>query len=409
MASIFKRKAAERPQLLTGSVIFDTLNGRKEKTSDGVTRTRLGIASSRIYALVGSTSTGKSSMAMDLAYHIVEPYENGHVYWMDFERAFEPSRVQQLTGLYIDQIDDKFDIIEDVGQKDLFDTKREPITVSSIGKLIRQIYDFKMEHKKELSTIIDGIATLEPTIVVVDSIAATITDKQQEKGESDNMTGATRAKDLGETFNILNPLLGEANITMFLVNHLHEDVNTGFTPKAAMLRDLKQGETMPGGKQLNYLIGTNVLLRRGPKLTEDKAYGIDGMYVNMMLIKSRGAETGKARRVIFVPSRGFLWDLSLFDYLVDLKKIEGSRTFTVPGYHRTVTRKEVVDLCDTDVDFVKALRAYGEEVLSEFIPDPVIGLRNLSHEEEMELEAENIAKFLDLPSEETAGDHVDEE
>ncbi len=398
MGNLFKREVQTLPQLRTGSVIFDTLNGKKEKYSDGSMKISLGITASKIYAFVGSTSTGKTSMAIDLAYDALEPYENGHIYLMDYEHAFEKIRIQQLTGLYIDEIADKFTLIEEVGKKHLFDEDVEPITVSSIGKLVKQIYDFKMKHKAELATIIDGVATLEPTIIIIDSIAATITDKQQEQGESNNMTGATRAKDLGETFNILNPLLAPANITLFLINHLHEDVSTGITPKAAILRDLKQGETLPGGKGLNYLIGTNVLLRRGPKLKEDKDYGIDGMYIQMMLIKSRGAATGKVRGLIFVPERGFLWDLSLFDYLVDNKKLEGGNKYTIPGYDKCkVGRKDALNLCDTDPDFVAALRAYGAQVLTELIPEATT--RKMTEAEEEAEQARIMSAFLDNPSE----------
>jgi hypothetical protein len=318
---------------------------------------------------------------------------------MDFEHAFEPIRVQQLTGLYIDEIPDKFDLIDTVGKKSLFDEPgdRDPITVSSIGKLVRQIHDFKLSHKAELLTIIDGESYFEPTIIILDSIAATITDKQQEEGDSNNMTGATRAKDLGETFNILNPLLAPANITLFLINHLHDDVQTGMTPKAAILRDLKQGENLPGGKALNYLIGTNVILRRGPKIKEDKGYGIDGNYIDMLLAKSRGAATGKLRSLIFVPEKGFLWDLSLFDYLVDNDKLVGGTKFEIPGYSKKVSRKEAVTLCENDKDFINALRVYGKTVLCELIPEAQT--RELTAEEAIAQEAAIMAAFLDAPGE----------
>jgi RecA/RadA recombinase len=399
MANLFKRPMEKLPQLESGVIIWDTLNGKKEKYSDGTTKLKLGVTGGRIYCFSGPTSTGKTSIALDLAYDIVKDYENGHIYLMDFEHAFEPIRVQQLTGLYIDEIPDKFDLIDTVGKKSLFDEPgdRDPITVSSIGKLVRQIHDFKLSHKAELLTIIDGESYFEPTIIILDSIAATITDKQQEEGDSNNMTGATRAKDLGETFNILNPLLAPANITLFLINHLHDDVQTGMTPKAAILRDLKQGENLPGGKALNYLIGTNVILRRGPKIKEDKGYGIDGNYIDMLLAKSRGAATGKLRSLIFVPEKGFLWDLSLFDYLVDNDKLVGGTKFEIPGYSKKVSRKEAVTLCENDKDFINALRVYGKTVLCELIPEAQT--RELTAEEAIAQEAAIMAAFLDAPGE----------
>lgn len=396
MANLFKKKKIKLPQLKTGATIFDTLNGKKEKYSDGTMETKLGVTASRIYNFAGPTSTGKTSIAIDLAFRIVEPYENGHIYLMDYEHAFEDVRVQQLTGLYIDEIEEKFTVTETVGKKSLFDEKVEPITVGSIGKLVQQIYDFKMENKEEMMTVIDGVATFEPTIIIIDSIAATITDKQQEEGESNNMTGATRAKDLGQTFNILNPLLAPANITMFLINHIHDAVSTG-TPQAAMLRDMKQGETMPGGRALNYLIGTTVVLRRGTKHYPEKSkWGIDGSEINMVLAKSRGAATGKLRKVLFIPERGFMWDLSLFDYLTDKDHphLEGGTKFSVPGYDKQkVSRKMALDLCDNDPEFVEALRTYGTQVLSELIPEAAT--RPLTEAEAAAEQARIMAEFQD--------------
>lgn len=394
--NIFKRDVKRLPQLKTNSVIFDTLNGKKEKYSDGELKTVLGITAGRIYSFTGPTSTGKSTAAVDLAYEIIKPYANSMVYYMDFERSVELTRIQQLTGLYIDEIGDYFDIIEDVGKKELFDDEREPIHVGSIGKLVRQIYDYKMKHKDELTVIIDGEATLEPTIIIVDSIAATITDKQQDEGTSSNMTGAQRAKDLGETFNILSPLLAPANITMFLINHLHEKVTTG-TPVAAELRDLRQGETMPGGKGLNYLIGTNVILRRGPRLTPDKDYKVDGSYISMVLAKSRGAETGKVRDLIFVPAKGFLWDLSLWDFLLKNKMLDGGNKAFLPNYPELrLFKGDVQEAIETNPEFLKALREFGEKALSDLIPEALT--RELTDEEQASLEAKLIKESMEESS-----------
>lgn len=392
--NLFKRELARLPQLASDAVLFDTLNGKKEVYSNGEVKTLLGIQASRIYQFVGPTSTGKTSMALDIAYRIIKDYDNGHIYLMDYEHAFDPVRVQQLTGLFIDEIDEVFDLIEDVGKKDLFDTEREPIAVSSIYKLVKQIYDFKLENKEELSVIINGVPTLEPTIVIIDSIAATMEEKAL-GGDTSNMTGAQRAKQLGEVFNQINPLLAPANITIFTINHLHDDVSTGIMPKAAMLRDLRQGETIPGGKGYNYLVGTNVVLRRGAPLREDKDFGLDGNYMHMVLAKSRGAETGKVRRLIFEPKYGFLWDLSLFDYLVQEKLLEGGTKFTIPGYDKQkISRKEAYQLTvvNKDQELIDALRAYGQKVLSDLIP--VADTRKLSVEEQEELNAQIMADML---------------
>ena len=392
--NLFKRELTRLPQLASNAVLFDTLNGKKEVYSTGEIKTLLGIQASRIYQFVGPTSTGKTSMALDIAYRIIKDYDNGHIYLMDYEHGFDPVRVQQLTGLFIDEIDDVFDLIEDVGKKDLFDTEREPIAVSSIYKLVKQIYDFKLENKEELSVIINGVPTLEPTVIIIDSIAATMEEKAL-GGDTSNMTGAQRAKQLGEAFNQINPLLSAANITIFTVNHLHDDVSTGIMPKAAMLRDLRQGETIPGGKGYNYLVGTNVVLRRGAPLREDKDFGLEGNYMYMVLAKSRGAETGKVRRLIFEPKYGFLWDLSLFDYLVQEKLLEGGTKFTIPGYDKQkISRKEAYQLTvvDKDEELIDALRVYGQKVLSDLIP--VASTRKLTDEEQEELNAQIMADIL---------------
>jgi hypothetical protein len=89
----------------------------------------------------------------------------------------------------------------------------------------------------------------------------------------------------------------------------------------------------------------------------------------------------------------------LFDYLSSNNKLEGGNKFEVPGYDKQkVSRKMALELCDTDPDFVNALRAYGTEVLSEMIPEA--STRPLTDEEAAAEEARIMAEFQDTVVEE---------
>ena len=117
-------------------------------------------------------------------------------------------------------------------------------------------------------------------------------------------------------FKQISQLCKKANIIFFTINHILEEIQMGFIPKAAQISGLKQGERLPGGRAAIYLANNMLRVDDTNTLKPDKDYGIDGSIISMTLVKSRTNATKKSIPLIFNKTEGrFDEILSLFHLL----------------------------------------------------------------------------------------------
>ena len=147
-----------------------------------------------------------------------------------------------------------------------------------------------------------------------------------EKDElSGSMTASSIAKSNTQLLKKVAQLCKEANIILFTINHILDEIQMGFIPKAAQISGLKQGERLPGGKAAIYL--ANNMFRTDDSLTlkADKDFGIDGSVVTLTLIKSRTNATKRSVPLIFNKTEGYFDNiLSLFMLLKNEGRIKGA-------------------------------------------------------------------------------------
>src|SRR5690606_15996824 len=111
----------------------------------------------------------------------------------------------------------------------------------------------------------------------------------------------------------------KANVGIIAVNHINQDVNTGFLPKANQHMYLSQGESMPGGMASLYLANNIIKLRLIKKYLADKPdtmeYGIPGFLVEAKYIKSRTNASDIPIELVFDHRKGgFSKTLTLFNF-----------------------------------------------------------------------------------------------
>lgn len=366
-----KKNEFKAPVVLnTGFISLDTLNGSILQTKTG-NRTYTGFDAGRIIGIIGKSSTGKSTLAGQLAYGIVKDYVNGKVTVADLEGAWSIQGIQRWSGLYAEDIADTFEILNTIGKKDNDDPERLPLTIQSLYTLVKREYDFKMKHKEDLIELDEwGTPYLEPSVLLIDSFAAARGDGEVDDKEDLGTTTAImkRAQFIKQFLTSAIPLMEEANIIIIYVNHINDQVSITGLPQAAQLRDMKQSESVPGGKALIFLTNNLLKLTIAKRLREkDGPYNIDGSITQALLVKSRSAETGKAANLIFVPSKGYLNELSTFNALVDAKLIEGTSKHTIPGWEGSFYKKEFLDLIQND-EFRELFNKFALEQLSSNIP-----------------------------------------
>ena len=315
----------------TGFLSIDYLNGtvvHVESEERYFTYNSTGIVDGSTNSVIGRSGSGKSTLITQIAGSIIKPFikkgmDTG-LYIDDIEGSLPQVRKEFLLGLNPDQIEKYVDI------------RNTGITSENLYQRLQTIHDIKVSNKKDyeydtglFDTYGNRIYKMVPTVYIIDSLPMLLPEEVLEKDElSGSMTASSIAKTNTQLFKKVNQLCKEANIILFTVNHILDEIQMGFIPKAAQISGLKQGERLPGGKTAIYL-GNN-MFRADDSLTlkADKDFGIDGSVVTITLIKSRTNATKKTVPMIFNKTEGYFDNvLSLFMLLKNEGKLQGAGAY----------------------------------------------------------------------------------
>ena len=292
---------------LNGTIVH--VNGEDRK----FTYNSVGIVDGSANSIIGRSGSGKSTLTTQIAGNIVRPFiKKGMptgLYIDDIEGSLPWVRKEFLLGLSTDELEKYVDI------------RNSGITTENLYQRIQAIHDIKIENRKDYEydtglydTNGKRIFKLVPTVYILDSLPMLMPESltsDEELGGS--MSASSIAKSNTMLIKKITQLLKDANIIMFTVNHILDEIQMGFIPKAAQISGLKQGERLPGGKAAIYLANNMFRADDSNTLKKDKDYRIDGSVVNITLIKSRTNATKRSVPLIFNKSEGrFDEILSLF-------------------------------------------------------------------------------------------------
>lgn len=287
------------PFYKTGIDILDYRNGQMTD-DDGLS---LGIKSGILMSIIGKSGTGKSTMAIQIATHIVDQFENSNLFYLDFERGMDITRLKSLTGWSTEKYLDKAILLnsEINSESVLYIAK-----AISLTKNDPKNYEEIAINTGKLDRDGNEIRVLPPTVMIVDSVPVMVPkDILDEKEMSGSMSAAQIAKTNNTIFKRIISVLEEANILLILINHITDNIDIGIVKKAASINYLKQSESIPGGTSSLYLSSNILKLTHHSKLEEEKDYGIKGFIVNGDLIKSRSNEAGRVFQMVYSQSEGY--------------------------------------------------------------------------------------------------------
>jgi len=315
----------------TGFLNIDYLNGtvvHVESEERTFTYNSIGIVDGSTNSVIGRSGSGKSTLLTQMAGNIIKPFIKKNMdtalYIDDIEGSLPQVRKEFLLGLTPEQIAEYVDI------------RNSGITTENVFQRIQTIHDIKVSNRKNyeydtglFDTYGNRIYKLVPTVYMIDSLPMLLPEDVAEKDElSGSMTASSIAKANTQLFKKISQLCKEANIILFTVNHILDEIQMGFIPKAAQISGLKQGERLPGGKAAIYL--ANNMFRADDSLTlkADKDFGIDGSVVTITLVKSRTNATKKTVPMIFNKTEGCFDNvLSLFMLLKNEGKFSGAGAY----------------------------------------------------------------------------------
>ena len=350
----------------SGLDILDFKNGKLVTPRGHNPYYSTGIEEGSYVMFIGRSCSGKTSLAIQMACNIVRPYENGEVYLDDVEAATSITRVKQLSGWSDDEIEEKF-IHRNVG-----------ITSEEFYRNINKIYKLKMEMKDQLTITTDKvddkgqpIEILEPTVYILDSLAVLSTDAISEEEElSGQMSQTAVARANAAIFRRILPKLKQANIILFVINHVNQKVNINpMMPTKAQINYLKQDESIPGGNTPLYLANNIFRVDTASKLTSDKEYGIDGFMTKITIIKSRSNRAGQEIDLVYNQNRGFDNIYSNFTLLKQEKRIGGAgRSFYIQGCDNVkFAQKTFKEKLMAEAELQRVYKSTMRDLLSQFI------------------------------------------
>lgn len=315
----------------TGFLAIDYLNGTvvHVKGNDrDFSYNACGIVDGSTNTIIGRSGSGKSTLLTQIAGNIIRPFVEKNMpvalFIDDIEGSLPYARKEFLLGLTEEQLEQYADI------------RNAGITAENLYKRIKTIADEKIANRKEYEYDtglydINGkrIFKLVPTLYIVDSLPMLLPESITEDDElGSSMSASSIAKTNTMIFKQISQTCKQANIIFFTINHILEEIQMGFIPKAAQISGLKQGERLPGGRAAIYLANNMFRVDDTNTLKPDKDYGIDGSIINMTLVKSRTNATKRSIPLIFNKTEGrFDEILSLFHLLKTEGRFSGAGAY----------------------------------------------------------------------------------
>lgn len=310
----------------TGFLNFDFTNGcivhsvNKEKGIDQKYYST-GYTDGSFIMVIGRSGCGKSTYLAQVAANIVRPFKTSCIFEDSIEGGMQWNRREALSGFHDEELKSRY-IVRNSG-----------VTAENFYKRIKMIHDMKMEHPEEymydtglLDSFGEPIKKFEPTVYILDSIAMIMPEKYTEEDElSGQMSTTASAKAVAQIFRTIIPMLKSANIILFVINHIMQDVQINpMMHSKAQVSYLKQGERLPKGNTIIYLANNIIRLDDCAKLKEGEGFNIPGSIVEVTLVKSRSNRANLSTRLVFNQDTGFDPMLSLFLFLKERGRINGA-------------------------------------------------------------------------------------
>ena len=374
----------ERPMLKTGIDWIDYLNASLNVDNSGKVNFEVGIKQGMIATFVGPSGSGKSTVAQQTAINILKQDDDAVLYIFDIEKSNEHKRCRQISGISKEEYE------RDWKEKRIF-IKKTLTTNEGLQTLIDGIYASKMEIGADLKmTVKDGRYSADalkrakeireatnnfpPTIIIIDSLAvlapANMTGQTNLVGARDGMANAAIAKANNALFKSSLEKCFEANIMIFVVNHIETLISTDmYGGDKRPLKFLKSGETLPGGKDAIFLSDLTLRIDQGAKLTPDKEFGIKGFIQKITLVKSRNNAAGIDVELIFDQFHGINNVLTNYLLLKQYNQIGGAgRGFFLKALPDVkFTQSDIESLYESNSNFTKVFDREAHKIYEQII------------------------------------------
>ena len=229
----------------SGFLTFDFLNGTIVHTkveNKDFQYYNVGIMDGEMVCVIGRSGSYKTTFVMQTAASIIKPFKTACIFHEDIEGGISDIRKMTLTGMSQEEFSNKYI------------SRNSGITAENFYERIKIIHDLKQQNREDYeydTGLYDmfgkRIYKLEPTVVILDSLAMLMPEKYTDEDElSGQMAATATARANASIFKRIVPMLKASNIILFVINHINQKVEINqFAATKAQVSYLKQGETLP--------------------------------------------------------------------------------------------------------------------------------------------------------------------
>lgn len=305
----------------TGLLPIDFANGFMYEKANGEKVPITGILGGTFITIIGISGSGKTTMADQIAYQIIKPYENGIMIHFDVEKTALKNRIIEICGAEHD--DPRIILQKDhVSIEDVMDTLDEICEEKERGGDI-----YKYELDKNLFTDEKGkaVKVYVPTVFIIDSLPAFNSKNRKDDELEGQMSGGREASQISQFYTKCLNKMSKYNVTIIAVNHIKSKVEINqFQQSLPQLMMLKQGESLPRGSAPIYY-AQNIFRCNATKgniyTLEDN--GFEGFKCSVQIAKTKTSFIGSTVDICFNKDTGFDPIYTLYEFGQQAGIIEG--------------------------------------------------------------------------------------
>ncbi len=285
--------------------------------------------------IVGTPGSGKSMLAIQTIGSGQKLFKNFLASYLDSEEATTSVRLSNLG---------------------VRNPKIQPYSDCTIEKIFRHL---------ETTCIFKELKEMQkkPSILVWDSIANTLSEKERETDDPNKVIGF-KARLLSMLVPKYLAKCAQYSIAWLAINQLRDDIRmTTYTPPKD-LKFLTAGKTVPGGQSLKYNAFTMLEMRPGGNL-DPELYGFEGVIIKCKTIKCKLFPPNQEINLVGSFTTGFSDFWTSFLFLKEVKRIKGGSWHLIVADpdQKKFRAKEAENLYKSDPKFKKAFDDATEEAI----------------------------------------------
>lgn len=282
-----------------------------------------GIMGGTFVSLIGTTQSGKSTLADQMGYSVIREFEDGMLFHIDCEQTNLKPRMINIMGT--SSMDGRIRL------------KKDMVHIEDVMDMFNGICQIKEEggnrYKYEVTDKTYGRETFLayiPTVFIIDSLPSfNSRENHTEEDMGTNMDAARAAKDVTRFFTNCLGRMMKYNITIFTINHIVQNVQPSVydTPPRGIMMFSKNEKVNRGYAAQYYSQNYFRVEQKKGNLYKESETGFPGCKASIQIAKTKTAFIGSTIDAAFNGPIGFDPVYTLFEFANSCGLIEGRNPY----------------------------------------------------------------------------------